>query len=374
MTAQPVRELQLVVDAAHRLHRRLHHLSSSVGVGRVLGRNGLTEHLGVLRHELLVARGVRVGRVAHGVHDALGVLLTDRLDVLVGERRRAGLVEHLRGPAGLQHRAGQPDAVLERRAVHDQVGVGRLHGRDDAVEVLGVDRVGRLVDGLDAGGLEDLADPLDVRRRERVVQGRVRRGLRPLVRREVLHPVGEDQTLLVRGGLLGEEEVLVAAVEHVGRAARGLDVQHPVLLRDRRRREVEQRGEGAEQQVDVVLADQSVVVRDDGVLVGRVVLDGQLDLLAEQPAVGVGQGLPDLVPLLGRRARLREVARQGEGRADRQVAAAVAAAAAARVAAGGQPQGHRSDEGHGLPAVADGDVGHASSSIEPQSIAVAPVL
>jgi hypothetical protein len=121
---------------------------------------------------------------------------------------------------------------------------------------------------------------------------------------------------VVGGRLLGEEEVLVAPAEQVGRAAGGLDVEHAVALGDRRGRQVEQRGERAEQEVDLVLADQRVVVGDDRVLVRRVVLDDHLDLALEQAALLVGHRLPDLVTLLGRLAGLGEVARQRERRAD----------------------------------------------------------
>src|SRR3954454_16761540 len=120
--AQPVGELELVVDRADAVDGRGHHLGGGVGVGGVLGHLGAAEHLLVLGDELLVARGLGVDRVAHlvgdalgdvlatellvaggfgvarvadRVEDALGVVLADRLRVLVAERRRGRLVEPL---------------------------------------------------------------------------------------------------------------------------------------------------------------------------------------------------------------------------------------------------------------------------------------
>ena len=140
----------------------------------------------------------------------------------------------------------------------------------DRVEVGRVGRVGLSVDGLDAGRLELRLHALDHRRGERVVLRRVRRGLRPPRRGSVLTH-REHVGLVRRGRLLGEEQVLEAAGEHVRRAAGRLDVDHLVLLGDRGGREVQQRGERAEQQVDLVLRDQARVVGDDGVLVAGVV-------------------------------------------------------------------------------------------------------
>ena len=54
-----------------------------------------------------------------------------------------------------------------------------------------------------------------------------------LVLGELGDVVGPELALLVGGRLLREEEVPEAAVEQLGRAAGGLDVQHPVALGDR---------------------------------------------------------------------------------------------------------------------------------------------
>ena len=130
-----------------------------------------------------------------------------------------------------------------------------------------------------------------------------------------------------RRRLLGEEQVLEPAVEHVRRAARRLDVDHLRALRDRRGGDVEERRERAEQEVDLVLVDQRVVVGDDEVLVGLVVLDDHLDRAPEQAAGVVDHLHPDLVAAPGGLARLGEVAGQGKGRADaNRVAAGLPAA------------------------------------------------
>src|SRR6478752_1705900 len=93
-------------------------------------------------------------------------------------------------------------------------------------------------------------------------------------------------------------------------AAGGFDVELAVALGDRRRGQVEQRRERAQQHVDLLAADQRVVVGDDRVLVAGVVADDDLDLAAEEAALGVDHLLPDLVALLRGLPRLREVARQ----------------------------------------------------------------
>ena len=62
----------------------------------------------------------------------------------------------------------------------------------------------------------------------------------------------------------------------------------------------------------LVLVDQRVVVRDDEVLVGLVVLDDHLDWAVEQAAGVVDHLHPDLVAAPRGLARLGEVAGQGE--------------------------------------------------------------
>ena len=216
---------------------------------------------------------------------------------------RRGLEQHLRRVVQLLQRADEAHAVLEDGALGDQVRLGRGDRAGDRLEVRGVGRVGGRVDRLDAERLELLLHRLDDRRGERVVLCRVRGGLRALVRRQALDVVDEHVGLVRRRRLLGEEQLREAAVEHLRRAAGGLDVEHPVLLRDRGGREVQQRREGAEQEVDLVLGDQLRVVGDDGVLVAGVVGDLELDLTAEQAAVVVDLVAPDLVALAGLAAR-----------------------------------------------------------------------
>src|SRR3954454_12748281 len=113
VVAQPVGHLLLarLVDLADGLGRRLHHLRRGVGVRGVLGDVARPEHLRVPGDELLVARRARLGRVADGVEDALGRVLADALEVLLAERRRAGLEEHLGLEADLVERADEADAV-----------------------------------------------------------------------------------------------------------------------------------------------------------------------------------------------------------------------------------------------------------------------
>ena len=77
----------------------------------------------------------------------------------------------------------------------------------------------------------------------------------------------------------------------------GCDVDHLVALGDRGDRDVEVGGEGAEEQVDLVLGDQPRVVGDRGLLVEAVVEHLQLDLAPEQPAGFVELVDPVLVAL-----------------------------------------------------------------------------
>src|SRR5918992_3158797 len=333
--AQPVGQLDLALalDRADRVHRRLEHLRRGVGVGCVLRHLLATEHLAVLGDELRVAGRLRLLRVAHAVEDALRRLLADRLGVLIAERRGRGLVEDLRREVCLPERAHHAHAVLERRAVHDHVRVPRLQRVRDTVEVRVVDRVRLAVDGLDPGRLEDRLDPLGGRLGEGIVERRVGRRLRALPLGKLCDVVGPELALLVGRRLLREEQVPETAVEQLGRAARGLDVEHPVAFRHRGRREVEERGERAEQEVHLVLADQGVVVRDDRVLIALVVLDDHLDRApVDQPTALVDHRLPDLVALARRLARLGELAGQGERGADLdRVATRLSASASAAV-------------------------------------------
>jgi hypothetical protein len=336
VVAQPVGELDLVgaLDRADRLDRGLHHLRGGIGVGRVLGHLGAAVHLLVLGDELFVAGCGRVLRVADRVEDAFGGVLADALDELVAERGCARLEEHLRLEADLLQRAHEADAVGERRAVHHHVGVLRLDRVSDRVEVARVGRIGALLHGLDAGRLELRADALQDRDRERVVQRRICRRLGALVRGQVQDPVGPHVALLVGRRLLREEEVLVAALEDLRRAAGGLDVEHLVALGDGRRRDVQQRGERAGEEIHLVLADQRRVVGDDRVLVARVVAERELDLALEQAALLVRHRLPDLVALLGGLAGLGELAGQRQRRADLDRASAPGCSVAAVVVVG----------------------------------------
>src|SRR5215208_7669993 len=122
---QPVGELRLLIalDRADGLYRRLHDLRRRERVGRVLGDLGAAEHLLVLGDEFLVARRLGLRRMADGVEDALRRLLADALDVLVAERRRARLEEHLRLKADLLHGTDEADAVGEGRPVNHDVRV-----------------------------------------------------------------------------------------------------------------------------------------------------------------------------------------------------------------------------------------------------------
>jgi len=122
--------------------------------------------------------------------------------------------------------------------------------------------------------------------------------------------------------------VVSHALSGTRQASFWLDEDHPVLLRDRRGREVQQRREGAEEQIDLVLGDELGVVGDDRVLVARVVGDLELDLATEQAAVGVDLVAPDLVPLAGLATGLGEVTGQRQGDADDDRVLAVARARA----------------------------------------------
>ena len=174
-----------------------------------------------------------------------------------------------------------------------------------------------MVDGLDPGRLELLADRVDYRNCKWIVDRRIGGGLRAFARRQPEDVLDEQVSLVVRRRLLGEEQVLEPAREHLRRTAGRLDVEHVVALGDRRGRQVQQRRERPQEEVDVVAADQGVVVGDDGVLVARVVLDVELHLASEQTALLVDRGRPDLIALLRRAPRLGEVSSERQRDADR---------------------------------------------------------
>jgi hypothetical protein len=263
---EPVADLVLV-KLADFLHGLLEHLCRRVRVGGVLRRVGLVPRP-VRLQELRVSGRVGIDVVADRVEDAVGVLHPDRVRVLVGERRRRRLEQLLRAVADLDERPDQVHAVGEPgRALGDDVRLLRGDGGCDRVEVHRLGRVDLAVDRPHSAVLELVLDPLGDRAAERVVGGDVRRGLRLLRAGQVRDPLREQVRLMRRRCLLGEEEVLEAAVEHLRRATRGLDVDHLVSLRDRRGGQIQERREGAEEQVDLLLVDQRVVVGDDQVLV-----------------------------------------------------------------------------------------------------------
>src|SRR6185437_13835661 len=121
------------------------------------------------------------------------------------------------------------------------------------------------------------------------------------------------------------------------RAARALHERVPVPVRDRRGGRGQQRGERAEGERHVVGVDQRLVVGDD--LAGRAVVveDLDLDLAAEQAAVGVDLAGPELVAVLVGLAVGAEVAGQRQRGADHN--RSFGAAAAGRAAAGGTAAG-----------------------------------
>jgi hypothetical protein len=128
--------------------------------------------------------------------------------------------------------------------MHDQVGVARLHGVRDRVEVARALRVDLLVDGFDPGRLQLRLDALQGHRRERVVKRWIRGGFRAFALRKADHPVRPKVALAVRRGLLREKEELEPPLEELRRTTGRLDEEHPVAFGNRRRRSVEQRGEG----------------------------------------------------------------------------------------------------------------------------------
>ena len=104
--------------------------------------------------------------------------------------------------------------------------------------------------------------------------------------------------------------------EHGRRSPGRLDEGVAVAGRDARRRDGQQRGDRAEDQVDVVLVDQGLVVGDHLGGAGGVVDDLELNLAAEDAARLVDLAGPELVALLRGLAGVAEVAGQGEGDAD----------------------------------------------------------
>ena len=163
------------------------------------------------------------------------------------------------------------------------------------------------------------------------------------------------------GSGLREEDVVQLLVEDRRTAARRLDERVVVAVGHRRRGSGEERREGPERESDLVLRDQVLVVRDDLVRARRVVDDLQLDLVAQEPAVGVDDARPELVAALRGLARVGEVAGERErdpdldrarrravrrGRSSRRGRALAAATAARRGERDGE---HDRDEREGSP-------------------------
>ena len=100
-----------------------------------------------------------------------------------------------------------------------------------------------------------------------------------------------------RGGLLGEEQVLEPAIEHLRAPPAGST--YTIWLRsataDAGRFSNDER---SEQQVDVLLVDQPLVIGDHRVLTARVVQDGQLDGPSKQSPGFIREVSPDLVAAL----------------------------------------------------------------------------
>ena len=158
---------------------------------------------------------------------------------------------------------------------------------------------------------------------DRVVCGRVGRGLGPLAGRQALDPVDQGPHV-VGHRQAGAEHIVVLLValgvlEDTVGVARALDHGEVVAAHGLGGRRGEQRRERAERQVDVVLHDQLLVLGLGLVRVAVVVEDLELDLAAEQSAVAVDVALPELVALLERLAVGGEAARQRERDAHQDV-------------------------------------------------------
>ncbi len=155
---------------------------------------------------------------------------------------------------------------------------------------------GALREGVVHRGDGDRLGPLCFGKREQVV-------------REVVVVVVRD-----RGGRV--EEVVEALLEDLLRRAGRLDEEHAVFLGDARRGNDESGRERAEHEVDAVLRDQRLVVRDHAVGVGLVVEDLQLDLASEEAAVLVDDVAPGLIAPLDTLAGFGEVAGERQRDAD----------------------------------------------------------
>ncbi len=202
------------------------------------------------------------GEPVGGGHDARRVTDADLLRELLRGVGSVGQVHELRVDLQLHQRLDLGVGVLVLRAADQHVRAGGRDAGHHRRQVLRLGRVHLLEHGPDAGGLELGPDALRDRRRERVVQFGVRRGLGPLGGRQRQHPVGEHVTGQDRRRRLHEEQVRKLLREHRRPAAGRLKERVAVALGDLRRRHREQAGERSEHQVGMRLVDQVLVVGD----------------------------------------------------------------------------------------------------------------
>ena len=221
----------------------------------------------------------------------------------------------------------------------------------DGVEVARVGGVRLVVHRLDAELSETFLEDARGLRRVRIVHLDEGDRGRAVGLRHLLDQFDELIRQLLRGRRLGEEQEVEVALEDLVGAARRLDVDVLEPLGHRSDGEVEVGRERAEDEVDVVLRDQPVVVRDRGLLIELIVEDAQLDGPAEQPAVRVELVDPVLVALDARHGTVGDGTAQRErhadddrvtGRARLAVRAAASMDESMRVAADAAPADHAS--------------------------------
>src|SRR5207302_5607762 len=150
----------------------------------------------------------------------------------------------------------------------------------------------------------------------RVVERGVGGGGRTLRLRQREDVVRKDVGALHDRRRLGEEDVVQLLVEDGGTAAGRLDEGVVVAVRDGRGRRGQERRERPEDERNLVVRDQVLVVRYGLRRAARVVEDLEVDVVAEQPAVGVDHVAPELVAAHRGLAGIGEVSRERERDAD----------------------------------------------------------
>jgi hypothetical protein len=297
------------VERARLLHRLRVDETARVA-GRGVVRRLLPLELDLVGGQELLLPGIRQRLVPLGgpVY-VLRVLLEQVVEL--GQVPAHRKPEHLRVHVELLHLPGDRHRVVEVGAGRDHVGIGRLDLHQQRREVGIPLRIGLLQHHLHAL----LLGRLHGAGRRRLGEERVLvddgDGLEPTLGRHV------DQAVqVVLGGSDHHEDVLAALLEDRGGGRERRDHDLLVLLGHVGHRLAHRRGVGPHDRVHLVLGDQLLVEPDRGGGSRLVVVDHELDLAAEDSALGVQLVDADVVALLLVRAGLGVGAGHRHGRAD----------------------------------------------------------